>query len=353
MTSNRETVRHLALEQAHAAAGATFGAVEGWWLPMHYGDPAAEYRALRERAIVADRSHRSRIIVSGTDAAEALKAAFTGHPDELDEGRAMRAVAVGDQGAVTDLVLIARLGGIAYLVSGAASRRRQTLARLQAAAQPPLDVRIDDRTERTCTIVIAGPASAELVGRHLAAPLPSRLPPMHAATFEFHGFRASAVRTSDTGEDGFELMLAPEVARHVLEILGPSAALSGHVAIEAARVEGCIPSFVPDLEPGLTPAEADLDALLGIDGGKAERTLAAVIVDADAPLAAGTPVLFGPTPEVVGELRSCVRSFALDETIGLAVLNVQQAYPGTPLRAASGETIAVTHKPFYRRRGDV
>lgn len=352
MTPDPLHIYHLALRDMHAAAGATFGVVDGWSLPLHYGDPRIEYRALRERAVVADRSHRSRIIVSGTDAAEVLDATFSGHPSGLEEGRAMRAVALDDHGTISDLALVVRLSGIAYLVSGEPSRRAATLAMLQASARPDFDVRVDDRTEATCALVITGPGSPELVAAHLSEALPPRLPAMHAASFEFHGFRTSAIRTSDTGEDGFEFMLAPAVAHHVVETLRSQAALAGHQALDVARVEACVPAFVPDLEPGLTPAEADLDALLGIDGGTAERILAAVLVDGDEPLPPGTPVVMAGQPgSPVGELRSCLRSEALDATIGLAVLKVQQAFPGTALQTAGGRQVAVSGKPFYRRRG--
>ncbi|GAB4337704.1 MAG: hypothetical protein Kow0010_25900 [Dehalococcoidia bacterium] len=245
MSAGPGRVYHLALRDAHASAGATFGIVEGWSLPLHYGSPAAEYLALREHAIVADRSHFSRFIVSGTDATDVLDAALTGHAGELEEGRAMRAVALDERGHIADLVLVARLGGIAYLVSGAASRRGDTLARLQAAVRPGFEVRVDDRTEATCALAIMGPAAAEVVASQLSESLPPRLPPMHAATFEFHGFRASAIRTSDTGEDGFEFMLAPAVARHLIEALGNSTTLAGQLALDTARVEACIPAFAP------------------------------------------------------------------------------------------------------------
>ncbi|GAB4337711.1 MAG: hypothetical protein Kow0010_25910 [Dehalococcoidia bacterium] len=77
-----------------------------------------------------------------------------------------------------------------------------------------------------------------------------------------------------------------------------------------------------------------------------------MIIAADGPLPAGTPLLLRQSSaEAAGEIRSCVRSPALDATIGLAVLNVQHAFPGTPLQTASGTDVSVTGKPFYRRRG--
>ncbi|MEX0783143.1 MAG: glycine cleavage T C-terminal barrel domain-containing protein [Dehalococcoidia bacterium] len=346
MTSLESTF-HLALKEIHAAAGASVAKRHGWLLPVHYGDMEREYHALREQAAVADRSHRSRIMVTGTDAAELLGAAFAGHPGELEEGRARRAVWLDGEGRIGDLVLIARTGGIAYLVAGEPARRFETVAQLQGARGADWDVRIDDRTESTCLLSLAGPRAAEVVERFLSDALPARLPTMMAAAFEFHGFRALAMRASATGDDGFEFMLAPAVAQHLIETLAQAGiVLAGDDALEVARVEACIPAFEPDLEPRLTPAQADLDVLLEVDGGDQSAILAGVILDGD-PVRTGTAISIDGRP--VGQVRSCVRSPGLNATIGLALLDAANALPGTPLDA-SGIAGTIVAKPFYRRR---
>ena len=338
---------HLALRDLHAAAGSAFVSRLGWSLPAHYGDPAAEHAALRGHAAIFDRSHRARFIVSGTDASDVLSAVFAGHVDELEEGRAMRTVALNDRGEIDDLVLIARTGGISYLVTGEPTRRAATFERLNAAVGPDFDVRIDDRTETTCLIALAGPAANEMARRHLNEGLPAVLQPMHNVAFEFHGFRALGTRTSDVGEDGFELMLAPAVAQHVIETLRAAGIpLAGFEAQEAARVEACVPAFSPDLEPGLSPGEADLDILLDIPGGHERWMLSAVLIDGPPP-AAGTRALLSGAP--VGELRSSVSSPSLNATIGLAVIESRVALPGTRLDL-EGTSATIVAKPFYRRR---
>ncbi len=339
---------HLALRDWHAAAGAVFVEREGWSVPGHFGDPEAEHDALRNAAAVFDRSHRSRIMVTGTDAGDLLARSFAGRVGELEEGRAMRTVALDDTGHIRDLALVARSGAIAYMVSGEPGQRFETLARLQSAIGAGFDVRVDDRTESTCFLGLAGPASSGVAREHLAEGLPSRIAPLQCLTFEFHGFRALAVRTSDTGEDGFELMLAPAVAQHVVETLRAAGiALAGDSAQQVARVEACIPAFAPDLEPGLSPAEADLDILLNIPGGPQGRILAAVLLECEAPIAAGTLLTFGG--QAAGELRSSVWSQALGATIGLAILDARLALPGRALDA-SGIRATIVAKPFYRRR---
>ncbi len=338
---------HLALRELHKAAGAEFVVAEGWSVPLHYGSEEAEYQALRETAVAMDRSARSRFMVTGTDAADMLAATFTGHLAELEEGRAMRSVALDERGEIRDIVLVARTGGIAYLVTGEPGQRAETLGRMHANTKPDFDVRIDDRTESTCTVALVGPASEQVAREHLSEGLPARLQQLHSVTFEFHGFRTLATRTSDCGEDGFELMLAPAVAQHVIETLvAAGVRLAGRAAAECARVESCIPAFAPDLADGLSPAEADIDLLLNIPGGRERWMLSAVLIEGP-PVEAGTPVAIGGA--AVGQARSSLVSPALRATIGLAVIESRLALPGTRLDL-NGIPATIVAKPFYRRR---
>lgn len=339
---------HLALRDLHAAAGATFTVHGGWSLPGSYGDMAAELAAIREHAAVFDRSQRSRILVTGTDAADVLGAVFQGYVNELEEGRAMRTVALDERGRITDLVLIARTGGIAYLVLGEPGQRFDTLMRLREAVQEDYDAQVDDRTETTCLIALNGPEAANTAREHLSDALPSRLQTLHCVTFVFHGFRSMAIRTSDTGEDGFEFMFAPAVAQHMIETLrNVKVPLAGFDAQEIARVEACVPAYDPDLAPGLSPAEADLDVLLGIPGGAEGRILSGLILDHEEAVPAGTPVT--KDGREVGQIRSCVRSPRLNATIALGIIESREALPGTALVAA-GSPADIVAKPFLRRR---
>lgn len=342
-------VYHLALRDAHAAMGAVFTTAEGWAVPAAYGNAEAEYDALRNRAAVFDRSARSRLLVTGTDAAELLGRVLAGHPGEIEEGRARRTVLLDAEGRIRDVVLVSRTGGIAYFLSGEPGQRAETLRRLREAAPADFDVRVDDRTETTCLIGIAGPDAAQTAASHLSEALPGRLGALHCVAFEFHGFRGMAVRASDTGDDGFELLLAPAVAQHLLETLAAAdITMAGRSALEMARVEACIPAFDPDLAPGLSPAEADLDVLLDIPGGREGRLLSALLLEGEGPIAPGGSI--EAQGARVGELRSSVRSPALNATVGLGIIESRHAYPGSSL-LVSGIPAVVVAKPLYRRRG--
>lgn len=348
MTEEGRRVYSLALRDLYASRGAQPAERSGWLVPGHFGDGGAEYRAIREGAALIDRSSRSRFMVTGTDALDVLDAVFAGEVRELEEGRCMRAAIVDEQGIVRDVALIARTGGIAYLVSGEPGQREETRERLTSAVQSDYDARVDDRTEGTCLIALVGPNAAGLAAEHLAEGLSARMQGMHCSAFQFHGFRSLAMRTSDTGEDGFEMMLAPAVAQHLIETLTEAGAvLAGEDAHETARVEACIPAFDPDLLGGLTPAEADLDVLLGIDGGASERILTGLLGDDGQPFAAGDLVLADGVR--IGEVRSSVRSPAVGATIALAVVESSRSLPGAEF-VVSGRRTLVVAKPFLRRR---
>jgi aminomethyltransferase len=296
---------------------------------------------------VSDRSHFSRAIVSGTDAADVLERALAPHPSELEEGRAKRTLALRD-GLVDDLVLLSRTGGISYALFGEPGRREATLERLKGAIEPGFDARVDDRTESTCLLALVGPGAADAAGATFGEALVARVRPLQIATFEFHGFRGLAVRTSETGEDGFELMLAPAVAQHLVESLQTAGVrLVGEDAMAMARVEQCLPAYDPDLLPGLTPAEAGFDMLLGVAGGSSHRVLAAFVLDGEAAVATGTAVAVAG--RMSGEVRSCVYSYGLGATIGLAIMESALAVPGTEVSIA-GRRGAVAAKPLFRRR---
>ncbi|MFN0095214.1 MAG: hypothetical protein ACKVVT_10650 [Dehalococcoidia bacterium] len=346
MTSPR--LYHLALRELHTRLGATFVEASGWLLPGTYGDPAAEYAAVRSGAACFDDSSRSRFLLSGTDAGEVLARTFAGHVNELEEGRAMRTAALAGDGTIGDLVLIARTGGIAYLVSGEPGRREWLAAALRANRDEDYDVRVDDRTETTTLLGVAGPAAEDVIHRGLAEGLPARLQTLHAVTFEFHGFRALAIRTSATGEDGFAFMFAPAVAQHAIETLTEAGTpVAGRTALESLRIEACVPAFDPDLLPGLTPAEADLDQLLDLPGGADSRILTALLLDGP-PQPAGTVITRAGEP--CGELRSCAHGFGVRSTAGLGLLEARVAAPGVALDVG-GVPATIVGKPIYRRRG--
>jgi glycine cleavage system aminomethyltransferase T len=100
------------------------------------------------------------------------------------------------------------------------------------------------------------------------------------------------------------------------------------------------------LSPGLSPAEADLDVLLEVPGGRDARILTGLLFDSEAGRT-GDQITADGAP--AGELRSLVRSPGLNATIGLGIIEARHSMPGKSVTVGTtGATVVA--KPFYRRR---
>lgn len=90
-------------------AGPDAGAV---W---HYGDPLGEQRAAETGAVVADRSHRAVLTLTGADRQKWLHSISTQHVSELPEGASTENLSLDGQGRVEDHWIQTELAGTTYL----------------------------------------------------------------------------------------------------------------------------------------------------------------------------------------------------------------------------------------------
>ena len=74
----------------HEHAGALFGLVRGVEVARHYGDPAEEYTSAVSGVAVRDRSHRSRLLVTGRAPVDTLSGVLTGRMPPSAGGVARR-----------------------------------------------------------------------------------------------------------------------------------------------------------------------------------------------------------------------------------------------------------------------
>ena len=74
--------------------------VAGQSVVLHYGDVAAEYAALRARAMLVDRSARDRLVVKGPRAAELVAGLVTNDVQALTAGSGIYAAALNPRGKI-------------------------------------------------------------------------------------------------------------------------------------------------------------------------------------------------------------------------------------------------------------
>src|SRR5262247_1712866 len=97
-------LNELALAENHRAAGAVFSERDGWRLPVHYGNPNAEYLAMQEGAGVIDRSMLGKVTVTGRDRQVFLQGMLSNDVKALTPGQGTAAAFLDPHGKVMALV---------------------------------------------------------------------------------------------------------------------------------------------------------------------------------------------------------------------------------------------------------
>jgi sarcosine oxidase subunit alpha len=103
--------RRTSLHDLHLAMGATVARSGSWMRPYRYGDPAEEYRAVRERVSLMDVGTLGKFLIAGPDALALLDRTLPCRLEDLDEGRSRYFVALDDAGYVMDDGLVCAIGG--------------------------------------------------------------------------------------------------------------------------------------------------------------------------------------------------------------------------------------------------
>ena len=369
--------RRTALDAVHRRLGATMTDFAGWEMPLRYGSEREEHRAVRTRAGLFDLSHMGEITVSGPDAAALLDHALVGNISGLRPGRARYTMICREDGGILDDLIVYRLDGRErsdHLVVANAANARTVLDALTARAAG-FDAVVRDDRAAYALLAVQGPKSpdvlapltdADLDGLKYYAGLPGTVA----------GVPALIARTGYTGEDGFELFVAPEHAERLWQALteaGEPVGLTpcGLACRDTLRLEAGMPLYGHELTAELTPFEAGLGRVVKFDkpgtfvgraaleeaARRAEtapgRKLVGLVAEGRRVPRAGYAVVSQADGTVLGEVTSGAPSPTLGRPIAMAYVDAGYAAPGTPGVAVdirgSREACEVVALPFYRR----
>ncbi|MDZ4278807.1 MAG: glycine cleavage T C-terminal barrel domain-containing protein, partial [Dehalococcoidia bacterium] len=230
-----------------------------------------------------------------------------------------------------------------------------------------LEMQVELERPETVMLALQGPEATSILAGVLGGAAPERLPKRHCAESDFGGGRLFISRTGYTGEDGFELVGAPDAGRELLRRLVESGvAPCGLGARDTLRLEAALPLYGNDIDTTTNPWEAGLGFAVSLDdeAGFAGRGALAAAREAGVSrklaclraaergiMRAGYVVLHGG--EAVSRVTSGGFSPTLNVSIAMAYLPLELAEAGTeltvevrgrPLRAV------VVARPFYRRK---
>jgi len=341
--------RHVPLEDAHRALGATFTPFGGWLMPVRYGSDLEEHRAVRERAGLFDISHMGQFELRGADVATAIERVVVSRVADLNVGRARYTMMCDDEGGVIDDIIVYHLPDHHLIIANASNTAavREALT----AASEDLEVTMVHRSDRAL-LALQGPRAEEVL-RGVEAPTSSpatTLRPFGVQETRIAGCSVVVARTGYTGEDGFELALDAADAERLWATLLTEGAVHGLAPCGLAsrdtlRLEAGLPLHGHELGPELGPFETGFGRIVHLDRtspfrGRAvlERTAA----DGPATVVAGLRAEGRRAPRAGYEVRTAdgvtvgtVTSGAPSPTLGvpiaLAAIGQEYAAEGTEL----------------------
>ena len=255
------------LHDRHVALGAKMADFGGWSMPIEYpgGGVVAEHTAVRERVGVFDVSHLGKARVSGPGAADFVNSCFTNDLGRIGPGQAQYTMCCTDDGGVVDdLIQYLRSEEDVFLIPNAANTAR--VVELLAAAAPE-GVTVENLHESYGVVAVQGPRSDEVL-RSLGLPVDHDY--MSFVEVDWEGLPVIVCRTGYTGERGYEIVPAWDVAASVWDALVAAAGSEGGLpcglgARDTLRTEMGYPLHGNDLSPDITPVMAGAAWAVGWD----------------------------------------------------------------------------------------
>ncbi|QEV20369.1 glycine cleavage system aminomethyltransferase GcvT [Streptomyces alboniger] len=371
--------RLTALDAVHRSLGATMTDFAGWDMPLRYGSERDEHNAVRTKAGLFDLSHMGEITVTGPAAADFLNFALVGNIGSIGVGRARYTMIVAEDGGILDDLIVYRLGepeAPEYMVVANASNAQVVLDALTARAEG-FDVEVRDDRDAYALLAVQGPESPGILKSLTDADL-DNLKYYAGLPGTVAGVPALIARTGYTGEDGFELFVAPGDAEKLWGALMEAGTPVGLVPAglscrDTLRLEAGMPLYGHELTAELTPFDAGLGRVVKFEKtsrsetfvGRAALAAAAERAESAPPrklvglIAAGRRVPRAGFPvvadgKVIGEVTSGAPSPTLGKPIAMAYVDAEHSAPGTP---GVGVDIRGTHEPyevvalpFYKRQ---
>lgn len=356
-------LKRTPLYDSHVEAGARLVDFAGWEMPVQYAGVIEEHRAVRTQAGLFDVSHMGEVRVRGEGAEAFLQRITPNDVSKLTPGRAHYSGLLTERGTYVDDLLIYRLATDDFLVVVNASNADRDFEWMASRTEGQAEV--ENVSDRYALLALQGPKAVEIL-TPLATP--------GAAALRYYGFLQGEVagvpalisRTGYTGEDGFELYLAPEDAPAVWrKLLAAGASPAGLGARDTLRLEAAMALYGHEIDEATTPFEAGLAWVVKLDKGDflgrdalaAQRErgvgkkLVGFTVEGRGIARQGHGVL-SEGGESVGAVTSGTWSPTFEKALGLAYVPPELAAPGTPVTVdvrGKGLPAVVVETPFYRR----
>ena len=334
------------LSAFHQTSGAKFVERDGWLVPAHFGNPAAEYAVVRSAVGLIDLAYCGLLQVTGPDRLSFLQGMLSNDLRDLKPFTGQYATLLTQQGKVIAAVRVLCAMNSFYL-DFLEVLKEKIVAHLNRYLVAD-EVEIADRSNEYATLSIQGPQSEALLGQLVRqAELPAH--PLQHAMANIDAAAICIVRASHTGEDGFDLIgptaNLPNIAQKLTETGKQfSAAWVGEEAQNILRIEAGIARYGVDFTEDNLLLEVGLDNAVSFNKGcylgqevverirsrgHVNRKLVGLSLEGQKSASPGDVIASIDRP--VGTITSSVHSPALARPIALGYVHKDYWSPDTRL----------------------
>ncbi len=255
-----ESLQRTPLYTFHQRHGARIVPFAGWEMPVQYSGILEEHKAVRTAAGLFDVSHMGEVLFSGPQATACLDYLVSNDVSRLEVGRGLYTVMCYPEGGVVDDLIIYRLKETEYLAIINAGNIAKDVEWMEAHRQG-FDCRMENISDARALLALQGPRAMEVL-RAAGVVLPE-IPRFGIVAGEIGARPVYFARTGYTGEDGFEILCAPndaeQIAEHLMRSGNPLGLKpAGLGARDSLRTEAGYPLYGHELSPDISPLEAGL-----------------------------------------------------------------------------------------------
>jgi aminomethyltransferase len=264
-----QSLSRTSLYSLHLELSARMVPFSGWEMPVQYSGLTKEHQAVRQQAGMFDISHMGKFVLRGPDLIEQLQYLVPSDLAALKPGEAQYTVLLNPQGGMIDDLIIYYQGVneageqcITTIVNASTIDKDKSwiLEHLDSSK-----IFFEDLSPSQALIAVQGPEAVKILQQFVQEDLAlvKRFGHLEGTVLGQPGFLA---RTGYTGEDGFEVMVAPEVGESLWRsLLAENVLPCGLGARDTLRLEAAMALYGQDINDDTTPLEAGLGWLVHLD----------------------------------------------------------------------------------------
>jgi len=326
-------LKRTVLYQKHIDAGAKMVEFGGWEMPVQYKSVIREHNKVRNDAGIFDVSHMGEIEITGRDARQFVHYIVSNDIISMMPGKIVYSLLLNEKGGAIDDLLVYCMEESRFLLVVNASNSDKDFDWIAKKAEGK-KVEVKNVSDNYALMAIQGPKADAIIRK--ICELPNIVKYYTFVEGEVDSVPAVISRTGYTGEDGYEIYIAPEYAEQVWQALldaGVDEGLEpcGLASRDLLRIEAGYPLYGHELTEDITPIKAGLkwavkkdadDEFVGKSGlddtNRSEKRIG-FVMEGRAAARERNPIYSGDT--VIGVVTSGTFSPSLLKAVGMGYIS--------------------------------